>query len=106
MNRGAIRFSDLAISDILEQADWYAIQSGPKLAKRWEDAITATLLRICSSPKAGSLCRFRSDELKATRRVPVAGFPRHLVFYQLDPQGILVLRIVHGARDLESLFSA
>jgi toxin ParE1/3/4 len=105
VSRGTIRFSDLAVSDILEQADWYESQSGPKLAARWEDAVTATLLRISSSPRAGLLCRFEADPLKGTRRVPVAGFFRHLVFYQLNPQGILVLRIVHGARDLESLFS-
>jgi len=53
-------------------------------------------------------CHVAADLLlaKGTRRVPVAGFSRHLVFCRLNPQGILVLRIVHGARDLESLFSA
>jgi len=28
----------------------------------------------------------------------------HLIFYQLQHGEILVLRVVHGARDLESLF--
>lgn len=40
------------------------------------------------------------------RRVAVTGFPKHLVFYQSRGDEIVVLRIVHGARDLESLFSA
>ena len=105
MTRGTIRFSDLAISDILEQAVWYANQSGPKLAKRWENRVTTTLFRISAAPRAGSLCRFKSEQLQGTRRVPVAGFPKHLIFYQLETKGVLVLRIVNGARDLESLFS-
>jgi hypothetical protein len=47
---------------------------------------------------------FSATELGGARRVPVAGFPKHLVFYQSYPDEIVVLRIVHGARDLESLF--
>jgi plasmid stabilization system protein ParE len=32
-------------------------------------------------------------------------FPKHLVFYQAGGGEILILWVVHGARDLESLFS-
>jgi plasmid stabilization system protein ParE len=48
---------------------------------------------------------FSVTELRGARRVPIAGFPKHLVLYQSFPEEIVVLRIVHGARDLESLFS-
>jgi toxin ParE1/3/4 len=106
VKRGSIRFSELAVSDILEQADWYELQSGPKLATRWDRAVTSTIVRISTAPKSGALCRFKAEQLQGTRRVPVGGFPKHLIFYQVEPRGILVLRVVHGARDLESLFSA
>ena len=47
MNRSAVRFSDLAVSDILEQADWYASQSGPS----WQsDGKMPSLPRCCGSP--------------------------------------------------------
>lgn len=36
--------------------------------------------------------------------MPVRGFPTHLIFYQRQNTRIVVLRVVHGARDLESLF--
>jgi toxin ParE1/3/4 len=106
VKRSSIRFSDLAVADLLEQADWYASQSGLRLTKRWDKAVTATLLRISAVPGAGTLCRFKADQLQGTRRMLIAGFPRHLIFYQIEPEGILVLRVVHGARDLEPLFSA
>ncbi len=99
-----ITLSDLAIADILEQADWYQVQSDQRLAKRWEKAVTSTLLRITKIPNAGAPCRLQADELRGTRRLPVIGFSSHLIFYQLQHGEILVLRVVHGARDLESLF--
>jgi toxin ParE1/3/4 len=100
-----LTLSEAAASDILEQADWYEAQADQKLAKRWEKGVTSTLLRISRWPRTGSPCKFKSTELNDVRRVPVAGFPRHLIFYQSYAREIVVLRIVHGARDIESLFS-
>ena len=78
---------------------------GDRLAQKWETAVTSAFLRISQWPKTGSLCNFRSPELRGTRRISIRGFPKHLVFYQPFADGILVLRVVYGARDLESLFS-
>jgi len=100
-----IVFSDAALADILEQSDWYADKVGRKLAKRWEDGVTSTLLRIAKAPGIGSLCEFSADELRGMRRLSVVGFPRHLIFYQAREHEIFILRTLHGARDLESLFS-
>jgi len=99
-----IALSEAAVADILEQSEWYEAQADEKLAKRWEKAVTSTLLRISRGPRTGSPCNFNAAELRGARRVPVAGFPRYLLFYQPYPDEIVVLRIVHGARDLESLF--
>jgi toxin ParE1/3/4 len=33
----------------------------------------------------------------------IAGFPRHLIFYRAEKKEIRILRIIHGARDIESL---
>ncbi len=105
MKTPRIVFSDAGLADILEQSDWYAGKAGRNLAKCWEANVTSTLLRIARAPGIGSLCEFSAEELRGTRRLPVAGFPRHLIFYQAREHEILILRIVHGARDLESLFS-
>lgn len=99
-----IVLSDATVSDILEQAAWYEEQSGLKLARRWEQAVTSVLLRIATTPAAGAPCTFKAPELTGMRRVSVPGFPKHLVFYRLQKQETVILRIVHGERDLESLF--
>jgi toxin ParE1/3/4 len=90
--------------NILEQADWYESQADHELAERWENAVTAALLRILTAPRSGQLCRFNSKELDDVRRAFVKGFPKHLVFYRFHNMELFILRVVHGARDLESLF--
>ena len=105
MRAPRIVFSDAAMADILEQSDWYAAKSGRNLAERWEEGVTSTLLRIARRPRVGSPCQFGAEQLRGLRRLSVAGFPKHLIFYQAREGEILVLRVVHGARDLESLFS-
>lgn len=99
-----IVLTDAAVNDILEQAAWYQEKSGMRLARRWEQAVSSTLLRMAASPACGAPCSFKAVELEGVRRMPVPRFPRHLVFYRFRDQELVVLRIVHGARDLESLF--
>ena len=104
MKKLRVALSDAAIADILEQSDWYETQAGGNLAKRWEEAVTGTLVRIVRNPGAGAPCRFTAAELRGTRRMPVTGFAKYFIFYRSSESEILVLRMVHGARDLESLF--
>ena len=104
MKHPKLTLSEAAAADILDQADWYEQQSGLTLAKRWEGAATSAILRILDHPRSGAVSKFSHAELANVRRVSIVGFPKHLIFYQLRPAEILVLRIVHGARDLEHLF--
>jgi toxin ParE1/3/4 len=105
MKRRRIVFSDASIADILEQADWYAAQSGQPLARRWEKAVTTAISHLPTRPATGPPCKFRSPALRDIRRATIAGFPKHLLFYRFDDDEVFVLRVVHGARDLEQLFS-
>jgi toxin ParE1/3/4 len=99
-----IHFSEAAAVDINEQADWYQEKSDLKLAERWSEAVTSAVLRILKNPRSGVPCRFSPTELRGIRRVPISGFPKHLVFYSVVDNDVLILRVLHGARDLESLF--
>jgi plasmid stabilization system protein ParE len=103
MNRAGFRLTDAAVSDIQEQTDWYAQRSDRALARRWENRVTAALIRIEKNPRSGAKCGFGAEELQDVRRMSIAGFPRHLIFYRTTEGEIKILRVVHGARDLESL---
>jgi toxin ParE1/3/4 len=99
-----ISFTDAAASDIVQQFDWYLEHSGERIAKRWQQALVVLISRLSDFPETGSLCSFQSPAIQDTRRAPIKGFPRHLPFYRVRQDQLTVLRIVHGARDLESLF--
>jgi plasmid stabilization system protein ParE len=103
VKQSSIRFSDVALSDILEQFDWYEHHSGLHLAKRWENAVASALIRIVKNPDSGAPCHFDAVELQRIRRTGITRFPKHLIFYRIEKTETVILRVVHGARDLESL---
>jgi len=105
MRKRRLVFSDASIADILEQAEWYAAHSGQPLALRWQKAVMTAISRLLSRPATGAPCKFRSSALRDVRRATISGFPKHLLFYRFDDDEVFVLRVVHGARDLERLFS-
>jgi len=103
VKRLGLSFSDAAISDMLEQAEWYEQQANSDLSKQWEEAASSTIIRLVQRPYSGAPCRFKSDSLRGLRRVTVAGFSKHLVFYRIENNSVVILRVIHGARDLERL---
>jgi toxin ParE1/3/4 len=103
MKKNRLVLSDAAVSDIVEQTEWYSAQSGTALAGRWERAVTSAILRVASRLTTGAPCTFQSSELRNVRRTAIRGFPKHLLFYKVDSGEVFVLRVVHGARDLERL---
>ncbi len=105
MRRCRLVFSDAAIADMLEQADQYVAQSGRRLAGRWQKAVTSAVSLIVTRPAAGVPCTFHSPELEGAKWIAISGFPKHLLFYRFDDEEVFVLRVVHGARDLEHILS-
>ena len=101
MKEPRVVVSDLAVVDILAQADWYELQSDSKLATRWERAVTFSVLRLVRMPRSGQICGFTVQALQDVRRFPISGFRSHLIFYRIRNNEIHILRVLHGARDLD-----
>jgi toxin ParE1/3/4 len=57
-------------------------------------------------PSIGRLWNPRDAELVGIRFYPVRHFHNWLVFYRERPDGIEVVRVIHGQRDLESIFAS
>ena len=72
----------------------------PGAADHVIDLILARCKAVAEAPRTG---RPRDEFRKGMRSVSVAN---HLVFYRPRREGIWVVRIVHGAQDLERLFGA
>ena len=104
MNDSRLHLTKTAIADVIEQADWYEMQASPALTHKLEAAVAAALLRILDNAQHGAPCNFQSAELIGVRRATIPGFLKHLVFYQIQQDRLVILRVIHGARDLENLF--
>lgn len=93
-----------AAQDAEEIADHIAKDS-LKAAIRFLENTASTLKDLAASPGNGR--PFESDypELANLRFRRVKGFPNHLIFYIEHKATIEVVRILHGARDLEAELS-
>lgn len=99
--RAAIRPE--AVRDLDEQFEYLAEQS-TDLAMRFVAAVRSSVQRLLDQPDLGVTRGFTHDELRDVRVWMVRGFPRHLIYYRPDPDGIEVIRLLHGARDIVALF--
>jgi toxin ParE1/3/4 len=66
-------------------------------------AAEATFQRIAKNPGVGRLCNFKDPSVAQMRQYPVKGFKNYLVLYELTETTIDIVRVVHGARNLEPL---
>jgi toxin ParE1/3/4 len=82
----------------------YIAQYSRAAADRFIDAVDETLQIALAFPELGSPWEAASTRFQDLRWWRVRGFPNHLIFYRSIPRGIEVIRVVHGAQDLEALF--
>jgi toxin ParE1/3/4 len=98
-----VRLRSAAENDVVEHAR-YLQEKSPSAAIRFLDAFDAAVGLIGRSPGIGGSCRFRNRLFDGIRVWPIAGFKTYLVFYRILPDEIEIVRVIHGARDLNSIF--
>ncbi len=92
--------------DILRSAEYLEEEGGEPLAQRFINAVRDTFDALAGVPNAGVACKFSWPALQRVRRWPVKGFENWLVFYLPKGDGVEILHVIHGARDIESLLNA
>lgn len=93
MPRGIFK-TDLAESDLLDI--WLFIaESSEEQADQLIKKIYDKAEMLLTHPEIG---RSRPEVSEDARSFPVGNY---VIFYQDNPDGILILRVLHGARDLE-----
>jgi len=90
--------------DLDRAADYIAQHQDLDTARRFFQAAEETFRLIATQPEMGRRKDFGNPQLKGVRMCLMKEFDRHLVFYRPLKGGIEVLRIIHGARDIENLF--
>lgn len=99
---GKITISPEARED-LDQIHAYVSEHNPEAADRILEAALATLANLAEMPGMDRLRAFQHAELLNLRSFPVSGFRNYLIFYRSVAGGAEIVRVLHGARDLDAL---
>jgi toxin ParE1/3/4 len=90
--------------DLFDQADYLAKHQTLQSGLRFLRAAEKTFPLLASQPQLGARTEYRSSHLYGMRMFPIKRFPNHLVFYRVVEDGVEIVRVLHGARDIETLF--
>lgn len=86
-----------AEEDLLAIAEYIA-RDNPTAAANWLDEMEAALLILAKQPYAGEAV----DDIRPGLRRFTQG--KYLIFYEPRETGIVLVRVLHGARQLDDLF--
>ena len=101
-----VRKREAAKLDLVAQWLWYAEHGSVEVADRFLSAVEGTLRLLAAQPESGSPFLARNPGLQGMRSHPVSsGFETILLFYFPLPNGVELVRVVHGNRDLEQLLT-
>ena len=87
----------LAQADIDEIWDYIAADN-PPAADRWLDVLYDKFLLLASQPLIGQIREELSPDLRSF------SVGRYVLYYKVLGRQIRILRVLHGARDIEPLF--
>ena len=79
-------------------------QNNPNAAMRFVDAVRATEELLLERPGIGTVRDYGNAALAGMRWHSVKGFRNYLIFYIPRSNGIEIARVLHGARDLGTIF--
>lgn len=90
-----------ALADLVETAEFLA-EGDVEVADRFFDAFESTLESLKRTPKIGAVKRYRDQT--DIRMWFVQGFENSLIFYTESANEIVIIRVIHAARDYTRFF--
>ena len=95
LHKGSLFLSDYA--EIVTKLS----AANPDAAERFCDAVERVLALLATHPQLGSKAGFH--HAPDVRKWVIQPFPNYLLFYEDRADGIVLIRLLHGARDLPPL---
>jgi len=93
-----------ADNDFAEQYVYFSENAGVEVADRFFAATRSTFDRLVEMPEIGRHPGFLNPQLSDIRVWQVKGFEKYLIFYRILHDEIEILRIIHGSRDIPTIF--
>jgi toxin ParE1/3/4 len=89
--------------DLDDQAAYLAVEANLETALRFYDAASITFGKLANIPGIGERWPSANPRLAGLRVWRIEGFEKHLIFYRAADDGIEIVRILHGARDIDAV---
>ena len=100
-------FRPRARRDVLEQMLYFEEQANEDTALKYYKAVLTTCHLLAKQPFGGKAFPTTVAALTGLRRFPLsAPFEKYLLFYRPSANGIEVVRVLYGSRDLEPILAA
>jgi toxin ParE1/3/4 len=96
--------TDRSVTDIIDHALFIARRQ-PQAARPFVAAAEDAINKLAAMPGLGALRESPDPELAGLRQWPIKGFRNFLVIYRPLRDGIVVVRVLHGSRDIDSAIS-
>lgn len=93
----------LAQFDLIEEADYLEQTADLNVAERFLDAARVTFEELARMPMMGSPRPYYAADLKDLRQWRIKGFKDFLVFYRPLPDGVEIVRVLHGKRNIAAI---
>ncbi|MCC6344468.1 MAG: type II toxin-antitoxin system RelE/ParE family toxin [Bryobacterales bacterium] len=84
-------------------ADYLADAASLDVALRFFDQAYKTFALLAGQPNMGWRSRSKSTTLEGLRVFRISGSEHMLILYRPDPEGLEILRVIHGSRNLQAL---
>lgn len=94
---------ETALQDLDHQAEFIQ-QDSPEAAIRFLEAASEAFELLADMPELGGVCEFSSPKTAGIRVWAIKGFEKHLIFYRPIHQGVEIIRLLHGRRDIAAVF--
>lgn len=93
-------------ADVESITDYLYLTVGVDISNRLIDNLAKTVVHIATFPQSGNLHYSAVIETVELRMFPVTKFPYYLVFYIAGPDEVVLVRLLHGMRDLSTELEA
>jgi toxin ParE1/3/4 len=103
--KGIVRRRDRARRDLIDIFRHLARESGIRTASRFLAAAERTFNRLAGMPHLGTGYEAEDPAFGNVRFFPISRFKRFLAFYLPDDRGVIIIRVLHGARDIHGILA-
>jgi toxin ParE1/3/4 len=94
-----------ARQDLVDIFRYYASEAGFRVAQRFFAQAEDTFSRLASMPGMGTCYEHDHAALAGLRYFPLSRFRNYVVFYRPVADGIEIVRVLHGARDVPGILT-